>query len=1030
MKHFILTLTVFVCLLLSGGLFGQESRSARNQPPAPADELTMAFSSRSDPSTVVPRLIKFNGTLRELTGKPLAGPVDVTFSLYSDESGGSPLWFETQTVQANALGHYTVLLGAMTPAGVPMELFTAGEARWLGVQVSNLPEQPRVLLVSVPYAMKAGDAETLGGRPASAFMLASQAEALTSGAVGAGTLSGLVQSRTLGSTRRNATTQAISTSGTANYIAGWSADGTTLGTTAIFQDPTTDAIGIGTATPAAPLDLNGNAFIIGTATAKPGFGGTMRFRDDTGTPRWLFGLPGSSGATKFRISDLSTNREVFAIESGAPVGALYVNSAGNVGIGTAAPTFALDINANVIGVGTKTAKSGFGGSLRFRDDTGTPRWLFGLLGTSGATTFNVSDMINHYQPFIVQAGAPTNSFVLTPTGVGIGTAAPAHKLDVAGDINATGGVTAASFTGNGSGLTNIFSTSTVITGSTATFTGDVSTSTNLDLPATNGTGSAGVITLNSEPFIQANGTHNTFVGRYAGNFGGTGTDNTAVGNSVLYYNSGSYNTGHGSWALASNSSGSYNTASGYQVLYSNTTAEGNTASGDRALYSNTVGAYNVGIGSQALYYNVSGSRNIAIGQAALYENCSGVSSGCAGNYNIAIGYLAGETTDDINANLTGANNTFLGAYSGPGTSTQLSNATAIGANAVVSASNALVLGSINGVNGATSSVNVGIGTATPAHTLDVVGDINATGSVTVAGDINATGAITGNTNNQLVSTVAQGTAPLQVTSTTLVPNLNADLLDGNHASAFQPAGSYATLGSNNFNGNEHIITGSLTVPTTINFNAGGIYVYNESLSRYPYIHNCCSFTAGNIFVGAQAGRSLDVTAHDDVAVGYQALYTYSNIENTAVGSQALYSNDNTTGNRNSGVGHMALYQNTSGYGNAALGNRAGYANTTGHYNTFVGEFADASSSDLVNATAIGHGAIVGASNSLVLGSINGVNVGIGTTTPTTRFQVAGGDLSAATAGKGLIVKSPDGTKCARIGIDNDGKLVAPPVACP
>ena len=39
----------------------------------------------------------------------------------------------------------------------------------------NLPgevEQPRVLLVSVPYALKAADADTLGGLPASAFVLA------------------------------------------------------------------------------------------------------------------------------------------------------------------------------------------------------------------------------------------------------------------------------------------------------------------------------------------------------------------------------------------------------------------------------------------------------------------------------------------------------------------------------------------------------------------------------------------------------------------------------------------------------------------------------------------------------------------------------------------------------------------------------------------------------------------------------------------------------------------------------------------
>jgi hypothetical protein len=47
------------------------------------------------------------------------------------------------------------------------------------------------------------------------------------------------------------------------------------------------------------------------------------------------------------------------------------------------------------------------------------------------------------------------------------------------------------------------------------------------------------------------------------------------------------------------------------------------------------------------------------------------------------------------------------------------------------------------------------------------------------------------TANQLESDVAAGTAPLVVASDTVVSNLNADLLDGNHAAAFQAAGSYA-----------------------------------------------------------------------------------------------------------------------------------------------------------------------------------------------------------------------------------------------
>jgi hypothetical protein len=60
--------------------------------------------------------------------------------------------------------------------------------------------------------------------------------------------------------------------------------------------------------------------------------------------------------------------------------------------------------------------------------------------------------------------------------------------------------------------------------------------------------------------------------------------------------------------------------------------------------------------------------------------------------------------------------------------------------------------------------NVGIGTTTPGAKLDVAGVIR--------------------TNNQFVSTISTGTAPIAVSSTTLASNLNADLLDGSHGSYF------------------------------------------------------------------------------------------------------------------------------------------------------------------------------------------------------------------------------------------------------
>ena len=96
-----------------------------------------------------------------------------------------------------------------------------------------------------------------------------------------------------------------------------------------------------------------------------------------------------------------------------------------------------------------------------------------------------------------------------------------------------------------------------------------------------------------------------------------------------------------------------------------------------------------------------GSNNTAVGVGALYANG-------AGSSNTALGWVA----DVASGNLT--------------------NATAIGAQAYVSQSNSIVLGSINGVHGATSSTNVGIGTPAPAYTLDVQGNGRFTQPITFA----------------------------------------------------------------------------------------------------------------------------------------------------------------------------------------------------------------------------------------------------------------------------------------------------------
>ncbi len=145
---------LILVFLLAGGLLAQQAPTAG-----------------SAQGQAVPHLVKFSGTVKDADGKPRTGVTGITFALYKDPAGGAALWLETQNVTIDAQGRYMVLLGSNSAEGVPLELFSANEAQWLGVQSEGLPEQ-RALLGSVPYALKAADAETLGGSPAVSLVLA------------------------------------------------------------------------------------------------------------------------------------------------------------------------------------------------------------------------------------------------------------------------------------------------------------------------------------------------------------------------------------------------------------------------------------------------------------------------------------------------------------------------------------------------------------------------------------------------------------------------------------------------------------------------------------------------------------------------------------------------------------------------------------------------------------------------------------------------------------------------------------------
>lgn len=255
-------------------------------------------------NAAVPPLVNFSGTLTDNNGKPLTSSVAVTFSIYSEQRGGTSLWMESQSVQPDRNGHYTVMLGSTSSTGLPANIFVEGEARWLGVQVQGEDsEQPRVLLVSAPYALKAGDAQTLGGLPASAFVLA----APVSSAAVAG--SSDAAANIASAAPPPSTSDVTTTGGTVNTLPLFSTATniqnsliTQTGTSAISIGGKLGLFATGTATPSGGKDSQPQDFVASSynSSSKAAVAQTFQFQaepaeNDTSTPSGTLNLLYGSG---------------------------------------------------------------------------------------------------------------------------------------------------------------------------------------------------------------------------------------------------------------------------------------------------------------------------------------------------------------------------------------------------------------------------------------------------------------------------------------------------------------------------------------------------------------------------------------------------------------------------------------------------------------------------------------------------------------------------------------------------------------
>ena len=399
------------------------------------------FAQQSSPAgsaAAVPPLVNFSGELAPAAGGPATGMVGITFLLYKESQGGVPLWMETQNVQPDKDGHYAVMLGSTSSRGLPAEIFAAGEARWLGVQAEGQSEQPRVLLLSVPYALKAADAQTVGGLPPSA---------------------------------QPAVTPALAGTGTLDFIPLWTPNGNTLGNSILFQNSSSN-IGIGTQTPAAKLDVSGSARVRGTlllpatGTATAGAGNNSQ--------------PLNLAASAFNSGTATAVNQTFSWRA-EPAGNNTASASGTLnllfGVGTNAPTetglhvgsgglFTFAAGQTFPGAGTITGVTA-GTGLAGGGTTGNvplslltscavnqvlhwngSAWVCGSVGTGNGTITGVTAGTD-----LTGGGASGNvTLNLDVTKVPQLTSANHFTANqsVTGNLSATGSISAGTLSGNGS----------------------------------------------------------------------------------------------------------------------------------------------------------------------------------------------------------------------------------------------------------------------------------------------------------------------------------------------------------------------------------------------------------------------------------------------------------------------------------------------------------------------------------------------------------------------------------------------------
>ena len=114
----------------------------------------------------VPLKLNYQVMLTDEENQPLPGAHTLIFRIFGTSTGGTELWNETQMLEANSIGVVSAVLGSETPMSASLP-----DSCWLQVEVDGETLTPRRELVSSPYALRAADADQLGGLDAGSYAL-------------------------------------------------------------------------------------------------------------------------------------------------------------------------------------------------------------------------------------------------------------------------------------------------------------------------------------------------------------------------------------------------------------------------------------------------------------------------------------------------------------------------------------------------------------------------------------------------------------------------------------------------------------------------------------------------------------------------------------------------------------------------------------------------------------------------------------------------------------------------------------------